>query len=55
MREEEEEEEEEEEGDDIDEYTDEIQIPVSVWRFRREKKRYDMMNKTLHLHTFLSP
>lgn len=53
MREEEEEQEEEEQGDDIDEYTDEIQIPVSVRVFRRERNRSEMMQETLHLPVFL--
>ena len=45
MREEEQEEEEEEEGDDIDEYNDEIQIPVRVAIFRKANRRFEMMKK----------
>jgi hypothetical protein len=41
MREEEDEEEEEEEGDDMDEYNDEIQIPVYLAPCRKAKRKYD--------------
>ena len=42
MHEEEDEEEEEDEGD-MDEYTDEIQIPVEMGLFRKARRRYDSL------------